>query len=279
MGTYRRPTASHRSSLLRPAIVVLGGAVCAAVAGTTPAVADDQPGIASAGQLPFSFAVPAFDTGLIGAIPFGAPPTDAGQPLAPAEEITRIITDALGMPPEVAAPAPAAWTDSTEPMPAMTAVDEPEPNALPQANEIRVGNIELSRPSIVPAEQAAQINAGAAEVEDVVSDVLDSNGVDQARSDEMAARMVGDAAVGAVIGGVVVAPVAAAVGAVVGGVAGFVFGIPFLPTGLVVGPVVGATMVAALVAVPAVLAGAVIGAGVGAVDGWNAPLDPPPPAG
>lgn len=279
MGTYRRPTASHRSSLLRPAIVVLGGAVCAAVAGTTPAVADDQPGIASAGQLPFSFPVPAIDTGLIGAIPFGAPPTDAGQPPSPGEDFTQIITDALGVTPEVAAPAPTAWTDSSEPMPAMTAVDEPEPNALPQANEIRVGNVELSRPSIVPAEQAAQINAGAAEVEDVVSDVLDSNGVDQARSDEMAAQMVGDAAVGAVIGGVVVAPVAAAVGAVVGGVAGFVFGIPFLPTGLVVGPVVGATMVAALVAVPAVLAGAVIGAGVGAVEGWNAPLDPPPPAG
>ncbi|MET7770250.1 hypothetical protein [Nocardia sp. NPDC005366] len=278
MGTHGKPVASHRSSALRPAIVLLSGAVCAAVAGTTPALADNQPMIAPVGQLPITLTLSeamGSGAGLLDTIAFGVPPTDAGHPNSPVEAPARIVTEALGL--TLAAPslAPPTWDESSDPVPAAAPVADPEPGVPPQANRIRIGSVALDRPSVVAPEQAAQINAGAAEVEDALSDVLDSSGVEQARSDEVAARMIGDAAIGAVVGGVVIAPVAMAVGALVGGVGGFVLGIPFLPTGLVVGPVVGATMVATFITVPAIVAGAVIGAGVGAAQGWNAPLDPP----
>ncbi|WP_330255503.1 hypothetical protein OG874_13650 [Nocardia sp. NBC_00565] len=278
MGAHGKPAASHRSSALRPAIVLLGGAVCAAVAGTTPALADGQPINAPVGQLPVTLALSEAagpGAGPLGVIPFGVPPIDAGQPNSPGDEPARIVSTALGLTPAVPAHAPSAGGESSDPVPATTPVADPEPGAPTQANRIRIGSVEFVRPSIVAPEQAAQINAGAAEVEDALSDVLNSSGVEQARSDKVAARMIGDAAIGAVVGGVVIAPVAATVGAIVGGVVGFVLGIPFLPTGLVVGPVVGAIMVGAFVVAPAIVAGAVIGAGVGAVEGWNAPLDPP----
>ncbi|MEV0299041.1 hypothetical protein [Nocardia sp. NPDC050710] len=273
MGKHSKPAASRRPTALRPAIILLGGAMCAAVAGTAPTLADDTPIIAPVGQLPVTLALSeatVSGAGPLGSVRFGVPSTDDEQPSSPGAEFARTITAARGLTPTVPSLAPMAGSES-----AAASVADPEPGAPPQTNQIRIGNVELDRPSIVAPEQAAQINAGAAEVEDALSDVLDSSGVEQARSDEVAARMVGDAAIGAVVGGVAVSPVAAAVGAVVGGVGGFVLGIPFLPTGLVVGPVVGATMVGVFVAVPAIIAGAVIGAGVGAVEGWNAPLDPP----
>ncbi|MBH0778023.1 hypothetical protein [Nocardia bovistercoris] len=268
MGTLGRSTAAHRRSpALRPAIVLLGGAVCAAVAGTSPAIADDGPSGPPPLALPF-----APPPGPLTALPLGLPTADLGQPSPAATPFG--IPDLPFRIPNLAPPVTPAPVADSDPNP--TPIADSDPAAPPQAEEIRIGSVEFSRPSIVTPEQAAQFNSGTAEVEDTVSDVLDSSGMDPVRSDEVAAQMIGDAAVGAVVGGVVAAPVAAAVGAVVGGVGGFVLGIPFLPTGLVVGPVIGATMVAAFIAAPAVIAGAVIGAGVGAVQGYNAPLDPPP---
>ncbi|MGN2637148.1 hypothetical protein ACTD5D_13355 [Nocardia takedensis] len=272
MGTPR-PADSHRSTL-RPALVLFSGAVCAAVAGAAPAVADDRP----PGPAPLTFA-DAAGPGVV--LPFEVPAQF--RPEALGDTVTRMVTDAFGLPPAppALAPTPAFEPAPTEDFAAAGPLVAPAADTppAPQAEQIVVGSIEMDRPGIVTPEQAAQINSGAGEVEDGLSDILDSQGMDPARSDEVAAQVVGDTVLGAAIGGVVVAPVAAAVGAVVGGVVGFVFGIPFLPTGLVVGPMVGAATVAALVAAPAVVAGAVIGAGVGAVNGMNAPLDPPPVAG
>lgn len=250
MGTHRPSVGSRRSAALRPALVLMGSAVCAAVAATAPAFADSPP--------PAAFTLA--DVTDPGAAPFGAPPLELPRPEALGETVTRIVTQAFGMPPEPFAPVESA---------------APVADETPQVDQIKVGSIEIGRPSVVTPEQAEQVNSGAAEVQNGLSDVLTSSGVDPARSDEVAEQVMGDTLIGAAIGGVVIAPVAATVGAVVGGVGGFVLGIPFLPTGLVIGPVVGATMVAAFIAAPAVVTGAVIGAGVGAVNGWNAPLDPP----
>ncbi|WP_156370868.1 hypothetical protein [Nocardia arizonensis] len=264
MGTAHKPVAA-RTCALRPAVVLLGGAVVAAVAGTAPALADAHP-----------FAAPVAVAEAPGPAVFalgGPPPVDGLLPTLPGVDLAGLVGSVLGPAPGAVAPMPAA-----EPVDVPPQSDSDAP-PLPRAEEIRIGSIELTRPSTVAPEAAAQINSGAAEVVDGLSDVLDSSGVDPARSDEVADRVVGDSVIGAVVGGVAIAPVAAAVGALVGGVGGFVLGIPFLPTGLVVGPVVGAAMVAAFVVAPAVVTGAVVGAVVGAVQGWNEPLDPPPAVG
>ncbi|MCG7634862.1 hypothetical protein MHN80_21320 [Gordonia McavH-238-E] len=149
------------------------------------------------------------------------------------------------------------------------------PVAADAGDRVRVGNLDLTRPSALSPELAAQITAGSGEIVRGISDVLRSNGVPAARADRVAEQMVGDAAVGGVIGAGVAAPLALAVGGVVGGGLGLLFGIPFLPTGLVVGPVVGTALVATLVALPAVAAGVAIGAAHGYDKGWKVPVGGP----
>lgn len=267
MSTSGKPAAANRCPALRPAVVLLGGAVCATVAGIAPAHAQDRPEPPAVTHTVADVVGPA--AGAFGAVPIGAPAAPD-----PAALIASVLATIPG--PPAAAPIPAvAPVPAAAPVPAVTAAPVADP-AAPPTEEIRIGSLQLGRPGIVAPDQAAAINAGAAEMHNGLSDVIESQGVDAARADEVAGQMMGDAVIGAAVGGAVVAPVAAAVGAVVGGVTGFVFGIPFLPTGLVVGPIVGATTVAAMVAAPAVIAGAVIGAGMGAAEGWNAPLGPPP---
>ncbi|WP_280476849.1 hypothetical protein [Nocardia farcinica] len=307
MGTSSKPAAPYRSFILRPATVLLGGAVCAAVVGTGPALADpapppiQMPVIHAVGQVPG--APPGGLAELVDAAlgllapppltppaPLAPPPPGVPAPLAAlpapaAEPMPALPMPALGAgpveavaPPEVfgaATPAPAAAPVPADTDPGLVPVAD---SAAPQTDRVRIGRVELDRPGALPPEQAAQINAGAAGLEDGLSDVLDSTGFEPRRSDQIAAHVVGDAAIGAAIGGIAIAPVAAGVGALVGGGIGFLFGIPFLPTGLVVGPVVGATLVYSMITVPAIVTGAVIGAGVGAVEGANAPLPPEPPS-
>src|SRR5690606_12977549 len=91
-GTHNRPAAGHRSFALRPATVILSGAVCAAVVGTTPAVADDRPVGTPVGALP---ALP----GAQGLAP-GSGPLDTwafGAPtLAQADVLAQVYTGAPG---------------------------------------------------------------------------------------------------------------------------------------------------------------------------------------
>ncbi|MGV9751157.1 hypothetical protein [Nocardia farcinica] len=255
MGKHRTPTAPHRSFVLRPATVLLGGAMCVAVVGTTPALADDQPFTASIAQLPVG-------------------PVDGGAPLR------AIPFAAAGLGAPVAGPQAAAAPVADPVAPAATAIDEPvppAPAAPPVANDITIGSVSIPRPDFVPAEIAAQINQGSADVENGLSTMLDSTGMDPARSDVIAERVIGDAAIGAVVANTVASPISSA-GAMVGAAAGFIAGIPFLPAGLVVMPVIGAVLGYAFVAAPAVAVGALIGAGVGAIEGSLVPVESAPAA-
>ncbi|WP_157101133.1 hypothetical protein [Nocardia shimofusensis] len=281
-GTHNRPAAGHRSFALRPATVLLSGAVCAAVVGTTPAAADDRPVVAPVGQFPVvpgAAEAPAHGFSPFGAIDFGALPRvpaalDQAQANAGASipELDRSVLTAMGMAPVAVAPAPAA-----------TPIAEPEPPAPPMPlpdNRVRIGSVQVDRPDFVPPDIAAQINDGALAAETGLSDTLDMTGMDPARSDVVAEKMIGNAAIGAMVGNTVSSPISSA-GAMVGAMAGFIAGIPFLPAGLVVMPVVGAVMGYAFVAAPAVAAGALIGGAVGAIEGSMVPLEsdlPAPPA-
>ncbi|BAD59777.1 MULTISPECIES: hypothetical protein [Nocardia] len=259
MGKHRTPTAPHRSFVLRPATVLLGGAMCVAVVGTTPALADDQPFTAPIAQLPVG---PVDGGAPLRAIPFAA--AGFGAPVAGPQAAAAPVADPV---------APAV-------VPAATAIDEPvppAPAAPPVANDITIGSVSIPRPDFVPAETAAQINQGSADVENGLSTMLDSTGMDPARSDVIAERVIGDAAIGAVVANTVASPISSA-GAMVGAAAGFIAGIPFLPAGLVVMPVIGAVLGYAFVAAPAVAVGALIGAGVGAIEGSLVPVESAPAA-
>lgn len=264
-GTHNRPAAGHRGFVLRPATVLLSGAVCAAVVGTTPAVADDRPLVAPVGELPVlpgAVAAPAHGSPL-GVIDFGVPP-----------RVSAAVEHASA---NVAVPVAVA------PTPAATPIAEPEPQAPPmplQDNRVRIGSLQVDRPEFVPPDIAAQVNDGALAAETGLSDALDTAGMDPARSDVVAQKMIGNAAIGAMVGNTLSSPISGA-GAMVGAMAGFIAGIPFLPAGLVVLPVVGAAMGYAFIAAPAAAAGALIGGAVGAIEGSMVPLEsdlPAPPA-
>ncbi|WP_067852993.1 hypothetical protein [Nocardia shimofusensis] len=282
MATSNRPDAPHRTFALRAATALVAGAVCAAVAGTAPAAADDQQFTAPVGQLPTQLTEalglgpnPLAGFGFGAPTPALPPRVDLGPP-PPAPDLVQLVTSALGIAP---VPAPAAVVPPPAPVQAtpLVAPVAPAVDAPATAEQIRIGRVELGRPGIITPEQAAEINGGAAGFENALSDVLDSTGMDPRRSDVIAEYVIGDAAMGAVIGGVAIAPVAS-LAAVAGGMVGFLFGIPFLPTGLVIGPAVGAAMGYAFGTGPGVVTGAVIGAAVGAMEGSQVPLDPAPPA-
>ncbi|HLS79632.1 MAG TPA: hypothetical protein VK083_22850 [Nocardia sp.] len=281
-GTHNRPAAGHRSFALRPATVILSGAVCAAVVGTTPAVADDRPVGTPVGALP---ALPgaqglAPGSGPLDTWAFGAPTLAQADVLAQvytgAPGPARTVLESLGYAPVEVATTPAA-TPITEPEPAPPAVADPLPG-----NQVRIGSIQVERPDFIPPDIAAQINDIALTAETGLSDALDTTGMDPARSDVIAEKVIGDAAIGAMVGNTLSSPISSA-GAMVGAMAGFIAGIPFLPAGLVVMPVIGAVMGYAFVAAPAVAAGALIGGAVGAIEGSMVPLEsdlpaPPPTA-
>uniref|UniRef100_UPI000593B8C3 hypothetical protein n=1 Tax=Nocardia higoensis TaxID=228599 RepID=UPI000593B8C3 len=105
MATSTRPAAPHRTFALRAATALVAGAVCAAVAGTTPAAADDQHFSTPVGHLPgrltdalglgpdplatFGFGTPTI------ALP---PPVDAVPP-PPAPDLVGMVGSALGITP------------------------------------------------------------------------------------------------------------------------------------------------------------------------------------
>ncbi|WP_051027387.1 hypothetical protein [Nocardia higoensis] len=279
-GAHNRPAAGHRSFALRPATVLLSGAVCAAVMGTAPAVADDHPVEAPVGQLPIvpgTAETPGLGSGPLGAFGFGVPTPAQADTLAQVytgqhvPDPARSIMTAFGLAPTAVAATPAA-TPITEP--------EPVPPPVLTDNQLRIGSVRVDRPDFIPTDVAVQINDGALAAETGLSDTLDTTGMDPARSDVIAEKVIGDAAIGAVVGNTLSSPLSSA-GAMVGAMAGFIAGIPFLPAGLVVVPVIGAVMGYAFVAAPAVAAGALIGGAVGAIEGSLAPLAsdlPAPPA-
>jgi len=264
-GTHNRPAAGHRIFALRPATVLLSGAVCAAVVGTTPAVADDRPAVAPIGQFPIvPGAAQAQELGItpLGAIDFGATPlvpAALGQLRADTEQqapdLAASVMTALGITPVTAAPA---------------VIADPEPGPPPD-NQLHVGNVRIDRPDFLPPDITAQINAGALAAETGLSDTLDATGMDPARSDVIAERVIGNAATGAVIGNAVATPFAT-VGVVAGGAIGLIVGIPFAPAGLVWMPILAATTAYTLIAGTATAAGALIGGAVGAIEGSTAPL-------
>src|SRR5690606_36558268 len=257
MATSTRPDVPHRSFALRAATALVAGGVCAAVAGTTPAAAEEQPFTTPVGQLPGQLQLPSQLTDALGLGPdplaafgFGTPalpPPAAPVPPPAPPDLVGMVTSALGIAPLTPLPAPAPQapaaatpraatpvTPAVGSAPAPTApAAEPVAEVPATAEQVRIGHLTMGRPGIVTPEQAAEINGGAAGFENALSDVLDSNGVDPRRSDVIAARVIGDAAVGAVLGVVAIAPVAS-LAAIAGGAIGFLVGIPFLPTGRVI---------------------------------------------
>lgn len=270
-GTHNRPAAGHRIFALRPATVLLSGAVCAAVVGTTPAAADDRPAVGPIGQLPiFPGAAQAQELGIaaLGAIDPGANPlvpADPGQARTitgqPAHDLAASVMTALDIAPVAAAPA---------------AIADPEPVPLPTpADQLRVGSVQIDRPGFVPPDIAVRINEGALAAETGLSDTLDATGMDPARSDVIADKVIGNAAVGAVIGNALATPFAT-VGVVAGGAIGLIVGIPFAPAGLVYMPILAGTAAYTLIAGTATATGALIGGAVGAIEGSTAPLPAAP---
>ena len=256
-GAHRCPRPRGR----RPAGALLGCALAASLTVTAPAVAQAaSPGVALPVPVVPSSSAPGAQT-----LP--------GNAFRIAQIDAALVSDAapvvVGSWPDVTSVVPTPGPRHLRPLGSV---------AVPVADagdRVRVGNLDLTRPRAVSPQLAAQISAGAGEIVQGISDVLQSNGVPVARADRVAEQMVGDAAVGGVIGAGVAAPLALAVGGVVGAPLGLILTLPLWPTGLVVGPVVGTAVVATLVALPAVAAGVAIGAAHGYDKGWKVPVDKP----
>ncbi|MET7773348.1 hypothetical protein [Nocardia sp. NPDC005366] len=140
---------------------------------------------------------------------------------------------------------------------------------------VRIGSLQTDVPEWLPSEPIDQINDAAAGAEAGLAQVLDSAGFDPARSDRIAADVLGSAAMGAAIGSTVASPIAS-VGAVIGAASGFVAGTPFAPAGWLVVTPIGAGIGYGMIAAPFMLVGAAAGAVVGAVTGYvdNSPVAP-----
>uniref|UniRef100_UPI003D89FCBA hypothetical protein n=1 Tax=Gordonia sp. B7-2 TaxID=3420932 RepID=UPI003D89FCBA len=136
---------------------------------------------------------------------------------------------------------------------------------------VRIGDLQAPTPNWMNSQQRSQVNNAAADAEAQVATAADSVGLPAARSDRVAAAVVGDSAAGAAIATATVGAPLAAAGALVGGVAGLIVGVPFLPAGLVAGPIAGAAIGAAATAAPFTALGAGIGAGVGLARGLAEP--------
>ncbi|WP_067824183.1 hypothetical protein [Nocardia inohanensis] len=145
-----------------------------------------------------------------------------------------------------------------------------QPDTSATQNVIRIGKIQADRPDWITPEQAAEINAATTGAESTLARTLESTGLDAARSDQIAAAILADAAIGAAVGATAAAPIAST-GALIGVVSGVVAGLAFAPVGLVIVPVAGAALGYAMVAAPFAAAGAAVGAAVGAVEGALTP--------
>src|SRR5690606_34707104 len=135
----------------------LSGAVCAAVVGTTPAVADDHPVVAPVGQLPIlPGTAPGPGSDQLGAFDFGSPVLAQADTLAQVftgqqvPDPARSVLTAFGLPPVAVAATPAVATPITEPAPV-------PPPVLP-GNQLRIGSVQVDRPDFIPADIAVQIN-------------------------------------------------------------------------------------------------------------------------
>ncbi|MFE0751734.1 hypothetical protein [Gordonia sp. NPDC058843] len=257
-GAHRCPRPRGR----RPAGALLGCALAASLTVTAPAVAQAAaPGV----TLPLPV-VPSSSSPDGQALP--------GNAFRIAHVDAALVADAA---PVVVGPWPGVSTAVPSPAPRHVRPlgQVVVPVATDAGDRVRIGNLDLTRPSVVSPELAAQISAGSGEIVQGISDVLRSNGVPAARADRVAEQMVGDAAVGGVIGAGVAAPLSLAVGGVVGAPLGLILTLPLWPTGLVVGPLVGTAVVATLVALPAVAAGVAIGAAHGYDKGWKVPINGP----
>ncbi|MGV9819523.1 hypothetical protein [Nocardia xishanensis] len=257
MATEKSVIPFHSFSLRTATLVV--GAISAAVVTATPAVAETPPPGASA---PAGVVT---DPLLLGANALGAPiQLPIPLPIAPA-----------------IAPRPVADPDQPAPEAATEVVPDgvvPAADAVPTpTNVLRVGNVEIGRPDFIPPEIAGMINNATMGAQNGLSGAIQGSGVDRARSDMIAAEVLGTAAQGAVVGAVVSAPIAA-VAAVMGGAVGLVVALPFAPAGFIFMPIIASSLAISMVALPFIAAGAGIGAIVGAVEGSVAPLPPAAPA-
>ncbi|WP_157117655.1 hypothetical protein [Nocardia vaccinii] len=126
----------------------------------------------------------------------------------------------------------------------------PVPPIMPPPGKVRVGDLEVTPPDWLDKRLTTQINDQSAVGEAYVATFLDSIGMERSRSDYVAARTVGDAAVGMAVG--TAASAAVAVGSVALG-----------------GP--GGLMTAGIALEAGPMLGAAVGGVVGAVDGITAP--------
>ncbi|WP_435590401.1 hypothetical protein [Nocardia sp. bgisy118] len=257
MATHKSVVPFHSFSLRTATLVV--GALSAAVVTATPAVAEAPPPGVSAPAGAVTDPLP------LGANVFGAPiQLPIPLPVVPA------VAPALADPAE---PAPEAAAEG-----APDAV-VPAANVVPTpTNVLRVGNVEVGRPDFIPPEIAAMINDATMGAQNNLSGAIQGSGVDRARSDLIAADVLGTAAQGAVVGAVAAAPIAA-IAAVMGGAVGLVVALPFAPAGFIFMPIIASTLAISMVTLPFAAAGAGIGAIVGAVEGSMAPLPVAPPQG
>lgn len=152
-----------------------------------------------------------------------------------------------------------------------------DPIAVPvpaPTDVLRIGNVQVGRPDVIPPEQAAQFNATLGGAETSLARMLDGQGFEPARSDQIAASVFGKAAQGAAVGAIVASPIAVAAG-IIGAAVGLVVALPFAPAGLIFMPIIASTLAAGMVIAPFAAIGAGVGAVVGGIEGAQAPLPAP----
>jgi hypothetical protein len=269
-----RPAVLIRPYSRRAAALVVAGTIplSFAVICAAPATADPQVSGNVTLQTPYGPAVVADPAVQLAA--FEIPRTISASPLdaARADSATVIPADRTLAADDPETPGP---SEGTELPPPVAPIE-------PSADRIRIGDLQLDRPTWLPPEIGAQINDGAAGTTASLARALESTGLEPSRSDRIANHIVGTTAIGTAVGvtvGNVVASPVAIIGGVIGAVCGAIAGLPGFPMGMVAVTAAGAAIGWAFVAAPAVAvgaaAGAAIGATVGAVEGYLAP-DPVP---
>lgn len=260
----------HRSRL--SSLVAIGALpLAAALAGTGTAAADTPPpsgtSLAAPGHPALQNTVDPF-TALLMPAPDSAAMPAATEPTVAPGYVGRNSPAGVRAEPHGQGVAPVDPAKLRLPDPAALAA--PVAPIAPPEGKLRAGDTQVDIPQWLTPEQADLANDAAATAEAQLARVLDTAGFEPTRSDLIAARSVGAAAVGGAIGAGVISPVAVA-GGFMGGFVGAMAGMPFAPAGLVFGPVAGATAAVALITAPAVAVGAATGAVLGGVEGYLAP--------
>ncbi|MFD4430340.1 hypothetical protein [Nocardia sp. NPDC058497] len=148
-----------------------------------------------------------------------------------------------------------------------------DPIAVPvpaPTDVLRIGNVQVGRPDFIPPEVVGQFNDTLGGAETALARMLDGQGFEPARSDQIAANVFGKAAQGAAVGAIVASPIAVAA-AIIGVAVGLVVALPFAPAGLVFMPIIAATLAVGMVVAPFAAVGAGVGAVVGGIEAAQAP--------